>query len=255
MKLFNGQQFVTLFSLLGKTVIVAQRDDPNHVIREDTAQRIAGAVKEIKGLCEELGLSTSALKASVVLNRVKPGFTANTLATSFDSLSEFIALEMTSHLFMYIEPSKAHYYSNIDLFGSEVSEKFPSAKDDVAEAGKCLALNRGTACVFHLMRVLESGLYALADALQIPKIEENWHNAIEQIEKAIRKLPSQTLEQKNDSAFYSEAATYFFNVKGPWRNRSAHSGQIYTEEKAEQVFNSVRGFMQVLATRLKQKSL
>ena len=46
-------------------------------------------------------------------------------------------------------------------------------------AGKCLALNRETAGVFHLMRVLQIGLYALADDLHVQNLRENWQNAIE----------------------------------------------------------------------------
>ncbi|WDZ80948.1 hypothetical protein PWG15_24665 (plasmid) [Ensifer adhaerens] len=33
--------------------------------------------------------------------------------------------------------------------------QFPDAMDDLAEAGRCLAFNRNTAAVFHLMRAME----------------------------------------------------------------------------------------------------
>ena len=53
------------------------------------------------------------------------------------------------------------------LFGDDVARAFPSSKGDIDEAGKCLALDRGTACVFHLMRILEIGLQLLAAKLGI----------------------------------------------------------------------------------------
>ena len=254
MKVFDGRQFVTLYGTLGRIEMMSKQH-PDHDITEDLAGSFTTMVKDVERFCEELGLSTAAIKARNVLKDIEPEMKFGSLANSFDGLAEIIALEMNAHLFMYIEPAKAHYYSAVDLFGRQVSEAFPSAVDDIEEAGKCFALNRGTACVFHLMRVLEVGLYALANAMQIQNIEENWHNAIEQIEKAIRGVLRQTAEQKSDLAFYSEAVTYFFNVKEPWRNRTAHTGHIYTEEKAEQVFNSVRGFMQALSTRLTEKPL
>ena len=82
--------------------------------------------------------------------------------------------------------------------------------------------------------------------LEIQKIEENWHNAIEQIEKAIRALPKAD-DRKQP---YSDAAAHFMYVKDAWRNRTAHIGKIYTDEKAQQILENVRGFMQVLATQL-----
>ena len=105
------------------------------------------------------------------------------------------------------------------------------------------------------MRVLEPGLYGLADSLKIVRIEENWHNAIEQIDKAVRGLPRTTPDEKVSVQFYTEAAAHLFNVKEAWRNRAAHAGHTYAEEKAEQIFESVRGFMQVLSTRLSEKPL
>lgn len=72
-----------------------------------------------------------------------------------------------SHCFM-LTSERARFWETKQLFGSEVWERFPSANSDIEEAGKCLACNRGTATVFHLMRVMEAGLKATAAALEIP---------------------------------------------------------------------------------------
>jgi hypothetical protein len=215
--------------------------------------------------CTHLSLPTSAEKAKNVNTALQDGIRSQKLGEECDRLSEVIALEMQSHLFMYIEPTKVAYYSNPQLFGDEVSVRFPSTIFDVDEAGKCLALNRGTACVFHLMRVLEIGLYTLGKELKVPNLQENWHNAIEQIESAIQVFekagPGQgatekdRLEWRDKKQFYSEAATHFMYVKEAWRNRTAHSGQMYTDEKAHQIFENVKGFMQLLATRMGEKPL
>ena len=49
----------------------------------------------------------------------------------------------------------------------DVFNAFPSANNDILEASNCLALERGTATVMHLMRVAEVGLKALASALGV----------------------------------------------------------------------------------------
>jgi hypothetical protein len=48
------------------------------------------------------------------------------------------------------------------LFSERSANAFPSAYMDVVEAGRCLALNRNNAAIYHLMQVAEIGLRALA---------------------------------------------------------------------------------------------
>jgi hypothetical protein len=59
------------------------------------------------------------------------------------------------------EPHYLKYFENPKLFGDAVFSSFPSATDDIAEAGTCLALERSTACVMHSMRATEVALRAL----------------------------------------------------------------------------------------------
>jgi myo-inositol catabolism protein IolC len=104
----------------------------------------------------------------------------------------------------------------------------------------------------HLMRVLELGLHSLADQLGVSFQNANWQNIIDQIEKHIRTMSSAThgTNRKSDQQFYSEAAAHFRVLKDAWRNHSMHIHERYGEEKAEAIFNSVRAFMQHLATKL-----
>ncbi len=61
--------------------------------------------------------------------------------------------ELSLSTVFVIPADKARYFqTNATLFGAEVDGKFPSAAFEIAEAGKCLALERNTAAVFHLMR-------------------------------------------------------------------------------------------------------
>jgi hypothetical protein len=55
---------------------------------------------------------------------------------------------------------------------------------------------------------------------------------------------------KEQQRFYSQAASHFAVLKNAWRNYTMHSRSIYTEKQAEQIFESVKSFMQVLAERL-----
>lgn len=162
--------------------------------------------------------------------------------------------ELNGHTFLAVQADHVSYYESQEpLFGQEVHEQFPSARYDITEAGKCYALHRFTACVFHLMRALEIGLRVLADRFVVPSDRQNWHNIIEGIEKKIREIsadPNRPTDWKDQQEFFSGAATQFMFVKDAWRNYVAHARDKATEEEAEVIFRSVRAIMQRLATRL-----
>jgi hypothetical protein len=218
---------------------------------------IGGELGLLEKYCTEMDLAVTGSQ----IKRLKHllGDSGGTLALGYigQQLTEVqtrLIDELASRTFLSISPSRASYYEPKEpLFGKQVADSFPSTVYDVAEAGKCYALYRSTACVFHLMRALEIGLRVFAVRFNIPSDRQNWHNIIEGIEKAVRgmdKDPARPADWKDQQEFFSGAATHFMFVKDAWRNFVAHGRDKSTEEEAEVVFNSVRGFMQKLAPRL-----
>jgi hypothetical protein len=74
---------------------------------------------------------------------------------------------------------------------SVVVGRFPSAKQEILPGIDCYALGHNTAAVFHMMRVAEIGLRALARERQVtfPKTPlewAEWNNLIDEIEKQAR---------------------------------------------------------------------
>ncbi|MGB2889594.1 MAG: hypothetical protein WBC04_18010 [Candidatus Acidiferrales bacterium] len=162
--------------------------------------------------------------------------------------------ELDSHIFYQIESSKSRYYEKPnELWGEGVSKAFPSAIPELTDAAKCYGLERNTACVFHLMRALEVGLSCMAKPFGVSTDHTNWQNIIEQIESKVRELSkTKPKNWKEDQEFYSQAASYFMIVKDAWRNYTAHRRGRYEAEEAERIMENVCGFMQKLATRLKE---
>ena len=77
-------------------------------------------------------------------------------AEGFAEIQSCLRDELSLSTVFVISADKVRYFQTNDpLFGAEVDGKFPSAAFEIAEAGKCLALERSTAAVFHLMRALE----------------------------------------------------------------------------------------------------
>jgi hypothetical protein len=154
-----------------------------------------------------------------------------------------------------IEAEKQKYYDPRDpAFGCDVTNKFISVLFELDEAGKCLALGRPTACVFHLMRIMEIGVRAIARCLQIPDpvkpAERNLGHILDEIWNGIAaKWPTTADRMGGDGALFEELHASLDAVKNPWRNATMHVERKYTDDEAEHVFAAVRGFMMKLASR------
>jgi len=176
------------------------------------------------------------------------------------SVERLAEKELKGKFFLYIPPERAKFWPKMgdpNLFGKEVADRFPSATFDIGCSGICAATMMSTASVFHLMRVMEIGLAALGAVFNVSLARTNWEPALAQIESKIASMRSDPVwkalpDCKEQQEYYSQAASYFRTVKDAWRNYTMHVRAKYTEDEAEQIFNSVRGFMQKLAERLSE---
>ena len=172
-------------------------------------------------------------------------------------MRERVADELKGKAFYYVS-DHVELLSDSPLFGDKVEEAFPSARYDISEAGRCLALRRSTACVLHLMRALELGLASLATALEVGHADRNWQAIIECIEKQIGLRNKHTHGPKwkdEDEPFFSGAVFHFQLVKNAWRNPTMHAKSKYTEEEAEEIYDGARSFMRHLSERLSEEEL
>lgn len=160
--------------------------------------------------------------------------------------------EMEARLLFAFPASSARYFSTDPLFGELVEDAFPDVAYDVAEAGKCRALGRWTATVMHLMRVLESGLDALAKHLDVPS-GENWNSVLGAIEGKLREV-RRKVDGRDEEQWAAEAGVHLRFIKNAWRNHAMHPLERYDEERAAQIFENTRSFMQHLAGKLAMSS-
>jgi hypothetical protein len=160
--------------------------------------------------------------------------------------------ELDGQLFLFLNTSERdHYEVNTPPFGMVVFDRFPIAIDDVAEASRCLALERGTAAVFHLMRVMESGLRALGRELGIP-YAPSWDSYITQLDNLLsgKKYDTLTSDQKAKRPFYQAVLGDLISIKSAWRNPTMHIVSSYDVPQATRIFEAVKGLMQHLAREL-----
>jgi hypothetical protein len=214
------------------------------------AQEILDEVAEI---ADALGLKPSyqrAIRTSVLAG--EEDISLVDLHARIRDMREVLEDEIRCKLFLYLPPFSELYFGKTALFGDEVAEAFRLCKLDLEAAGNCYALELYTASVFHLMRVLEHGLRALAHYVGASSNPDNWGHIIDQIEKKIKELDKQPKSQERDDRikFCAEAAIQLTYFKDAWRNHVMHGGDFYLEPKATQIMEHVRDFMRHLSTRL-----
>ena len=164
---------------------------------------------------------------------------------SVKHIERTIIYEVEDKLFMFLPPDRAGYYDQKELFGTAVNAKFPTIQFDVVEAGNCYASGRGTAAVFHLMRIMETGVQEFGKKLSVALVtEKNWQNILDEINKAIKKLPP----KDPSTVAMSQASANLYAVKLAWRNEVMHPKDTYTLEEADNLIRQVKIFMEQLAT-------
>jgi hypothetical protein len=172
----------------------------------------------------------------------KNSFTLEVMQRNVSELITRIVDELSERLFLNVPPQQASLYLQSEPpFGKEVTARFPQMTEDISEAAKCLSLNRPTAAVFHLMRIMESAVQSFGTELGVTLAsEQNWQVILDQINAAVRKM-----DPKKDplAAVYAEAASHLYNVKVAWRNQVMHPKQTYTFEEAKAIFGGVSIFM------------
>lgn len=226
---------------------------------DGTAELGDGDKRQVNDLLEKVGEAFPSKDfpyVFTVIMRVhafaNAGCSFQELYTRVMALRETMEDELRGRKLVLVPGLKAEYCDKEDLFGAKVCSAFPSAVRDIKEAGNCYAVDLDTACVFHLMRVLEKGLMVFAAALGVAYTPEPM--ILEKIEAALNLMETVPLKDHKlaDPQFFTEATKDFGYLKNAWRNYAVHSPVDYDQQEALKIMNYVRDFMQHLSLRLSE---
>ncbi len=188
---------------------------PNKKVVESWKDSLEVSLTMLKNHCEALALVETANTIKDIIQTI-PSEDIRTLQSNINLIVLSIERQFNQRIFFTLSVENANLYTSDFPFGAEVGFTFPTVNREVNEAGKCYAVGRYTACVFHLMRVLEVGLRELASYVGVADFGlENWKNIIDQIEKKIRDMESlpKTIEKDIETQFLGEAAKEFSHFK------------------------------------------
>lgn len=205
----------------------------------------------------ELGAAVDRID-NQVLPVLKTGVTWDRVRAEAKIIRELVDNDLRKRRFAYLPVAKADIHDKAGHTWERVWKQFPSAKEDAQEAVNCYALESNTACVFHLMRVAEYGLRALARERRIklptgrPLEWADWQELIVALNKNVELIANKKRGPARDAAmeFYRAALGQFNAFKDVYRNKVMHSRGSYDEHKAASVLTHVLEFMDILAGKI-----
>lgn len=209
--------------------------------------------QEIRQFCDELGLQDTSEYLARLMKDLRSFPNAGNYSRSIVELQSRLAQELSHHVFMRIESPQ--YYGKSPRFAQMVTEIYPEIAHDVVEAGNCLAMDRGTACVFHLMRIIEFGLQRIGGRLKIEKIHnKNWQQVLSQISVAVSRMPESTTALRKKKEGYTEVVALFETVKMAWGDGAIELKPAHSTKEAEALLCAVNKFMVQVASVLNPKA-
>ena len=161
-------------------------------------------------------------------------------------------METEDRLFLSLSGRGAELWNAPEpIFGANVEGAFPDSTDDLKEAARCLALERGTAAIFHLMRATEGAVKVLGAKLGATVLNANgealpWGVLVSNIKPKIDALA----KGQDQDAWYAVHAL-LHSVNRAFRTKTAHPASgLYTEEQARDAFAATKAFLQEMAERV-----
>jgi len=216
---------------------------------------------EFQSDLEEVELSDGAAARLCAALLIEPHMKPSRLCGLLERLKDSIEYDLHSRYFLYIPAKRIRYWQNKSLFGEEAN-KIPDASEHIYEAGCCFALSRSNSTVYHCMGVVQAGLFALARNLGAtidPEVDD-WSSASKKIDDARKDL--ETKSKGGDAQVYSDwkrteaqladIMAHFRAMTYGWRHPTAHYRQSFTDERAGQILEATKAFVQAVAEFLER---
>jgi hypothetical protein len=239
--------------------------DPDTLLSKEEMDRLANNFRYIRPIVESMGLRSAMHRVNRVHGALYQGRGYPSYATverELTTLGQAIEDDLKNEHFYHYPADKAEAIRSVHRAWDLTIKSFPSAGTEIVDAVDCYAVGHNTASVFHLMRVAEYGLRALARerGVTFPKhpLEwADWQNILEQTEaKAKDATKGMPRGPAKDAAlaFYSGAIGQFHAFKDTYRNVTMHVQRRYDELDALRATNQVRDFMNGLSVRIGEKT-
>jgi hypothetical protein len=143
--------------------------------------------------------------------------------------------------------------------------EFPSASREIEAGIDCYALNDYSGCVFHMMRIAELALRAIARERGVKALSGKrgavkplewgtWNEVFDAIENELKVVRRASPGPKRDAAltFYDAALSDLRRMRDLYRDPTMHFRETYDKGEAFDAIARVRGLMATLAPHLNE---
>lgn len=233
-------------------------------VTTEEAKEALTIIQDISQECKRINLERSLERlerlTSLLPRYTELKFSLTHLIWEMNELNIAIAADLGDRRFFSISEEEAKLYENDDLFGTEVSSRFPKANDESRIAGTCYAMNNYTGCVFHLMRAVEYGARTMLKELGVQTHENrpielcDWGG----LGAALNvKLNDLSIGRRNDAQkmqdfeFFSYPIHEFEKFR-TWRNKVSHLREEYLPGHTKDIMDATERYLRHLATRFNE---
>jgi len=220
------------------------------------------SARKILAICEtaskQLELESALQRIARLQEKLSRPLTWKDYKIEMVTLREAFEDSLNDRYCYYANQAKYKIYKSCQKDWEQSIKAFPSAACDISSAVNCYLYGCNTACVFHLMRVAEFGLRALARERRVtlpknrPLEWADWQALIDEIHKKVKVIANMKRGPARETAlrFYQGSLGEFEAFKDAYRNNVMHSRENYDELQALSVMNHVREFMQRLSSKI-----
>lgn len=221
---------------------------PKLALIPSNKKRLQDAISALHKHCEYLELTFSGNQITEVVNALNSMNPAR-ITTAFNELQKRIQEELSAKVCFCLPGHKVKYWHPLWLVTTPIYDQFRSAHAEFQRAGHCYAFGENTACVFHLMRIVDFGLRQVATRLGVAYDARNWSGIATKIQQNMeQKYQTKTDDWKKSEPMYAEILTDIQAISRGHRNPVLHElERKYDERDAEHMLNIVEGFMLHLA--------
>jgi hypothetical protein len=272
MELLNSRNLVLSLKTLEEhrnNALVKANWHPDSYPTKEIISRVLDNLSVLHALCKDYCWQASVDKIDMTYgyldNLPEGNCDWSSLESDLRNIADMVVTDCGRAKFAVVRGAFNSYVENDSLIYDGFVTDFPKAAGDVKEAGNCIAVDCGTAAVFHLMRGVEWGLRALSldlglletryrDKL-VPIEYSQWEQILNQlhpkIEERVESLPRGPAKQ-DAQEFY---LALWFDIKGfrdAFRNHVSHTRKTFSQKDADAILDHVRRFFVLLKTRISE---
>jgi len=244
---FYAEKFANICRILAEVCVIPFGDNDQKV---EFSQPILEELAWLHEIAKELKLKGPVANVERLLRDLRSRSTRNSqIKRDAHGLGQSIIDEFKGQPLMALSAAQAEYYEQEGTFlGKDVINRLSSISgliEDAGEAGNCFAFDRYTACVFHLMRVMERCVQKIGKDLGLDEEisrDKEWQKVINDIRGQLKKLYPK--EKSQERIKYEAVLGHLETVKIAWRNTTMHPKVTYTEKEAKKIIDAVQAFVE-----------